>query len=171
MNPERAPVILGSRPFIESVCWNLAATLSEGLAKVRALLYGLGSRVDALARLPIIPRPAIDQAPAGNLCPPALVFRSDDEMCICRCDVVLRLVAGGNSPSASSPSLPATFCHSSQVREKRPQIYSQAYSFVSSSLTRRFRLISAGLRPSDSNHLSKSITRTCVLHLRVFDDY
>ena len=80
MNPERSPVFLWSRPFIESIRWNHASTLMERLAEISALLYRLGSRIDALAGVPIVPRPTIDQAPASNLCPPALILRGDNEM-------------------------------------------------------------------------------------------
>src|SRR5262249_40862786 len=102
-NPEWLPIFLGSRPFIKPVGRNYTTTLMKGLAIAAALLDGLGSGVDALARLPAVLCATIDKAPTGNLRASALILHGNDEMRVGRCDIVLSPVAGPNVIDVMQP--------------------------------------------------------------------
>ncbi len=69
-----------SHPFIKAIARNDATALLKRFAEGWPLFGRFGPGVDALAGAAIVPRPAIDQTPAGALCFSSLEFRSDDEV-------------------------------------------------------------------------------------------
>jgi len=96
MEPERLALDLGPRSLIEAVGgYGGAPALPEGVAERGQLLEGLHFGVDALAGAAVVSRPAVDQAPPGELRLSAFKLGRDDEVLVGGRDVEPRPIARG----------------------------------------------------------------------------